>query len=140
MFEPFWQPSEIKYSSVQVIWLLENLYLLKEGRWPENPLGSYSEVAGHSQKAPFETPIQIIAELEVRLGMAGRDGELAKSFYADCIDEDRLAIIGHLQEWQVRRRIKRAVSYCCGYRRKTLSYIDWQKQRKVKTDNKKEGG
>jgi len=116
----WWAPREIYFTREQVVWLFEHLPSIREGNWPPRPT-SYTEPnvqKSPSSHAPFETPVQIAAELLVRLENAGQDGAMCKMEYVYGEDEETIARHWHIDTYTVVRRIDRALNYCCGWRRK----------------------
>lgn len=125
----FYTPAEIRFCPHQVTWLIGQLALLRVGSRPSDQketgyTGSKGKV---SQKAYFETPVSVAAELDWRLERCGLDGILLEFVYAADID-DRLASIAHiasalrLDPRAVERRINTALRYVSGRWRRTRSY------------------
>lgn len=130
MNDLWWAPREIYFTREQVIWLFEHLPAIREGNWPPRPT-SYTEPnvqKSPSSHAPFETPVQIAAELLVRLENAGQDGAMCKMEYVYGEPAESIAKHWHLPGWVIQRRISRALNYCCGWRRKKMRYPAWRKQ------------
>ena len=122
----FWPPREIYFSSQQVIWLIKNMDLLHDGRWPSD----YRETGftgGSGKKsqhhAYFENSAEVIAELDWRLACTGVDGKLLVS-----------QILGELI---LDREALDALKYVSGWERKTLSYSAWRKQERYRIKMRK---
>jgi hypothetical protein len=98
----WWKPSEIYFSREQCIWLIQYLDLLKEGRWPPDPSGGYTDAAAQSSlssHAIYETPCQFAAEIERRIEVTKRDGKLliwqiraGVELYEDLEPESKIAL------------------------------------------------
>jgi len=122
MSDIWWAPREIFFTRPQVLWLFEHLPTIREGNWPSRPT-SYTDPnvqKSLSRHAPFETPIAIAAELLKRLENAGQDGAMCKMEYVYGETVESIARHWHLETDTVDRRIRRALSYCCGWRRKKI--------------------
>ena len=122
MNDLWFAPREILFTREQVLWLFEHLPSIREGNWPSRP-SNYTEPnvqKSPSRYAPFETPIQIAAELLVRLENAGQDGAMCKMEFVYGEPEETIARHWRLPTWTVERRIARALNYCCGWRRKKV--------------------
>jgi len=135
-------PRDIIFNLEQVKWLLSWLYVMVEGNWPADPQGSgYTDIASvqksRSSHAPFEVACQIAAELEARLKMTGRDGEMLRAHYCDCWDYDRIASLSGIDINQVIRRKNSALWYCVGRKRKRITYKDFKKRGHYLRERKK---
>lgn len=119
----FYTPSEIRFCRPQVLWLIENLGVLRTGIWPPNPQGtSYTDatIRGHKRfNAYFETPIQIESEVQIRLENTGLSGKLLVSEINQGIGLEGLSI-----------ESRSALNYISGWRRRRLSFVDWKRQRR----------
>lgn len=138
-------PSDIRYCSAQIFWLIKNLMLLHLEAYPINHkdtgyIGNSNKKSGHH--APFEMPSMIAATLEHRLEACGTDG-LILEFIA-LLDEggDRVAIENKLAHYfratieDIDARFHYALKYCCGYREREKSYsqfINYTKHREQKS-------
>jgi len=122
----WYPPGSITYTKAQVRFIMNNLEMMREGVYPENPVGSsYTEIPGGkrvNRRAPFEVPCQIAGELEARLKKTGRDGVAAKAYYTHNFPIYEIAWLAQWDEDEVKERIKRAVDYVTGWERKTESY------------------
>lgn len=113
-------PKDILFTRDQIIWLFEHLPSIREGNWPPQP-SSYTEPKvqkSRSRHAPFETPVAIAAELLIRLENAGQDGVMCKLEFIYGESRGSIARHWHISEYDVGRRINRALNYCCGVKRK----------------------
>ena len=125
MNDIYFTPKEIVFERNQVLWLLFNLPLLKEGMWPPNPYvsGYTDEPMGKSKRykrAYFETPVQFAAEISFRLDKTGIDGKL---LLAQVMGFDRVTV-EDLQE-----EAHYALNYISGWKRKRMEYKAWRRQR-----------
>lgn len=117
----WYEPRQIIFSHEQVLWLLDHIQILRDGKWPPRPASGYVEPniqKSPSRHAPFETPVQVAAELLARLGKAGQDGAMVKLMYCYGEDDETIARHWHITVDTAKRRINRAINYCCGWRRK----------------------
>lgn len=136
----WYSPGQITFTKHQVIWLLRHLPEIRVGFWPsEHKETGYSGKAkgkvGHA--AYFEKPVQVAAELDQRLEMAGIDGLLLEFVYSsesqDIITlEQHIANAMRLEFGTVERRIETALRYVCGKARKSRDYQDFKRHRKSK--------
>lgn len=120
MNEFWWPPREIYFTREQVIWLFEHLPTIREGNWPPRPT-SYIEPnvqKSPSRHAPFETPVQIAAEMLIRLENAGQDGAMCKMEFVYGESPESIARHWHIHPDVVEWRVERALNYCCGWKRK----------------------
>jgi hypothetical protein len=94
----------------QTRWMLENLQLLRVGRWPAKPSG-YAEAGGGRHikaKAAFATPVEWSSELTRRLEMCHFDGLIVEALYSWGETEERMANYARVDTYQI-RHIQRAV-------------------------------
>lgn len=126
-------PVAIRFCPNHISWLLENIELLEAGRWPRDPEESgYTggSVKQHYQHAYFETPIQMIAEVTVRLERCGKDGALARASIGYRYDLMTLALLMNTTIDRLERRITRVVKYCSGWRRRQVTYNEFVQRRR----------
>ena len=121
MAKDFYAPREIRFTRVQVLWLIRNLPGLREGYWPAEassyidiPLGKKTG----KHKAYFETPVEYAVEIESRLERAGLDGLILEAIEGWDKSVASLAAYFRLPEWVIRRRRRRALAFVAGWRRK----------------------
>jgi hypothetical protein len=98
----------------QTVWMLENLHLLRAGRWVTKPSNYVDTGIGKRQvraKAMFETPVQWGTEITRRLDMCHFDGLLTEAYYTWGETEERLAKIAKTDEKGIRHRIRAVVKY-----------------------------
>lgn len=108
----YYQVSEIKFCSNQVIWLITHLGMLKVGNYPPDPRGTgYTDpgilVRRGKPRAYYETPCLLAAEVEWRLDQAGQDG---KQLVEEILEQEVFKDFS----W----RAKRALAYISGFNRK----------------------
>jgi len=75
----WYSPSSIKFSRPEIIWILENIEMIEEGRWP--PDFKYTGYTGGNKgrrfgPAYFEAPCSISAEVKRRLVLTKQDGKI----------------------------------------------------------------
>jgi hypothetical protein len=135
----WYRASEIKFTQRQVIWILENLTLFREGMYPSNPgSGGYTDTpytrgrkAG-ARHAPFEHACDIAAEVEVRLKRTGLDGFLLEAIHCWGKDETEMAGVMGMNLTAVFKRTDNALRYIAGWRRKPYSYKEFVGHKKVR--------
>lgn len=108
-------------NSIIVIWVLNNLWTLRQGEWPDpTPV----ERPPHSNKraiftASFIGPAEAAGEVERRLSMCGLDGFLVKQIYAWDESVEYLSSNLHISRKQIERGVKAALNFITG---------DWPKE------------
>ena len=125
-----WYPlSDVQYCRYQVLFLLRLIdftgddYVTGSG-WPDDPGAadsSYDDVriqTSPSSHANFEAVLQVTGELINRLRRTGKDGRLL-------LLESR----NHDNYKEFSRDARNALGYVAGWKRKTLGYSAWLKQR-----------
>lgn len=144
MVAEHYRPAHIKF-------VLRNLVDIKLGDWPpkdrpdgtagkpyvESPgelpsladAGSYG-VAVKGDTIAFslsasEIAINIAVEVERRIDATGEDGRLARAIYTVGTDYWELARLEGLDLKDVQNRVKNAIGYASGKRRKTKPYYRW---------------
>jgi len=124
----YYLPNMIFFCRPQIFWLIENLLPLDGAVWPVNTTG-YTDTprVQHSPNfhAPFETSIQIHAELTWRLERCGRDGETLVSEVQQGLNSYS----------QLAPAAKGAINYISGVRRRRDPYRKWRYQQQQKSDN-----
>ena len=128
MAKVWYSPGEIRFTRQQVLFLIRNLLILREGSWPAEA-SSYVDIPGKKtgrHKAYFETPIEYAAEIQSRLEKAGIDGLILEAI--ECWDKSEASMANYLRmpEWSVRNRYKRVLAFVAGWRRKP-SYENFRK-------------
>lgn len=132
--DEWYAPREIRFQRRQIPWLLEHLEMLREGRWPANPDPERLACGCNRQRtgrAPFETPCQVAGELDARLARLGVDRYLVEDRY--CLDRSELLIAMRtgIELEDVYRRLRSAMAYVSGWRRKVYSYDDFKQHRRA---------
>ena len=123
--------SEIRYTKDQILFLLENVSLLREGFWPPNPresgyVGSSKKVFKSDGK--FVKPIIIITELDVRLSLCGKNGQYGKMVEARYIvgwEDEEIAKLARCSTWYVDKYIKITLKYLIGNHRRHCTLDEW---------------
>lgn len=122
----WWSPGEIRYSEVQVEWMLSHLLEMRQGEWPTDPNGSDPMVRSKLKPyAHFEPIACCVGELERRIDKCGAAGIALKLTLAYGEEHYRVA---HAFGWNGRechRRIRQAMRYVCGVRAKSVSYKEF---------------
>ena len=115
--------------------------MLSDGQWPVDPHDTgYFDSPGQRQvqaNAYFTTPVGIAAEIKVRLERCGLDGTLARQNLADGWDEQTLAELMGTEVERLRRRVRRVVNYCSGWRRRRIGYNEFSRRRGISEAYKK---
>lgn len=128
--KPWYMPSDIRYCSMQVLWILENFFdvegnqpVIEQTTWPGDPdVTGYTDAPKTGQvnpphRAPFESTLQIIGEVAARLVKTGKDGRL-------------LVLEHHASKVYLSEDAVSALRYCSGWRRKRMSYAAWLRKRR----------
>lgn len=134
----WFSPAEIRFSQEQVVWLLQNLEILRSGCWPPEykETGYSGSKTTQKRRAPFDTPACILSELEKRIERAGIDGILLEFVYSTD-SQDRLSLESHiasamrLELRAIERRVEAALRYVCGEKRKYRSYKEFREHKKA---------
>jgi len=115
---------EIRFCPFQVLWIIEHSDILLSGDWPPNPEGSgYIDPkikTGYASEGYYTKPVGILGEVNYRLKRAGVNGKLLRAEILaglDLSDESRSALM-----------------YVKGWRRKTISYQRWERQRRYRSN------
>lgn len=129
----WWPPGKITFRRRQMLFLIKSLPELREGCWPANPAGSgYIDLPmirkGRTgrHRSYFEIPAGIGAEIEVRLESCGIDGLILEAIKGWGKSEESLANYFRMPVWSIRKRAKNALRYISGWKRKRLSYREFQ--------------
>ncbi len=129
---PYWRYREVIFCSRQITWILENLEMLQEGKWPPEPVetgyvgGSGKKPAGN---ASFEKPASISGEVEKRIAQCAQiDGAMLYQQYVWGLEISDIAKSFHCSVEEVKEWVERALTYVSGWRRKQLGYKIWLKQ------------
>jgi len=105
----WYSPGQIAFTEEQTLWLLENFDTLRNGAWPAEA-GSYVDPSiskpSPSSHAPFESAVQVSAELQRRLEDCGYDGAITLLYYAYDHSTEALARYFRLPEDVVKHRAK----------------------------------
>ena len=149
MKDEYYKPSEIKYNSEQISWLLRNV--LFQDTWPSDHSVESGYTGGqhhtHGHQANFEIIRMIIGELNARLRLCGKAGlyleYLTVMDYGDQVYLiSRLAGYHGIEPREVNYQAKMAMRYCCGRRRKMVPFDRFCTRTKSddKARNKRNGG
>jgi len=127
---PYYEPYEIQFCRLQMLWLLAYLPILKDGRYPPGAATGYVDMHLESNRSPavrasFETPAGLAAEVEVRLDRCGLDGVILKAITLWGEPPDKLAGKLNMTCEDVLRRRERALQYISGWRRRRITYRDF---------------
>ena len=148
MKDEYYKPSEIKYNPEQISWLLRNV--LFQDSWPSDHketgyAGGKGKTLGYH--ANYETIKMIIGELNFRLKQCGKAGlYLEYLTVMDYGDQEylihRLAGYHNIFPGEVNYLAKMAMRYCCGRRRKLVTFDRFCTRTKSddKARNKRNGG
>lgn len=138
----WWSPGELRFTVRQVLWILENAGSLREGHWPPDPAPSgYIDMSAIRKKggkgAHFIRPIEIIAEIEIRLEKCGVDGLILEAIECWGKSEESMARYFGMPVWSVWKRRKKALGYVASgpgrrwldsKKRKAESYQDYKRR------------
>jgi len=128
---------EARYSKPQIKWLMPYMSMLEGGVYPRNPKETgYVDAPSKSKtiniKAPFQKAVDIHAELSGRIERAGVDGLMLEFLYS-FENTNELFVIEHmaqclnLERREVEQRIRNALYYVSGERRKKTTYSQYQR-------------
>ena len=124
MIKEWYSPKEIYFSPEQVEWLLEVLIMLRAGRYPLEPSNYTDLVQRHFYaKGGFETPVEIGAELMVRMQACRLDGYLAIEHYAEGIEIEEIAKIRFMEIGTI-DKILNKVKFYISYHREVRPWVD----------------
>ena len=116
--------AEIRWCPLQVLWIITHRQELQAGRWPQDPYGSADDnpsTGNTATEASFVKPDVVIAELEERLRSAGSQAELLI-----CQVEDGRSFSN------LSSGAREVLMYVKGFRRKDMSFMRWQKQKRYR--------
>ena len=134
MPDTWYAPREIYFNQSQMLWLIRNLAILKEGSYPKD-FSSYIDASvgnkTRTTKAYFETPALYAAEVEVRLERAGIDGLILEAIEAWGKSESSIAAHLRIPEYLVKKKRDTALSYVSGWRRKRRTYWEHTSHKKA---------
>ena len=114
-----WQLKHFLYARIQVFWML---HFYSDPPWSDT--GNTDGIGKQqNQSAPFEAVCCVRAEIEARIEACGEAGE--------CLADEapNVETINQLS-----RPARRALNYCSGWKRKSLSYRAWAKQIKYRNE------
>ena len=142
MGNDWFSPGAVKFTRRQVLWLVQNLGSLREGRWPPEA-SSYIDIPtgkrNVSRRAPFSTPIEYAAEITDRAEKCGEDGLILIAI--ECWGETLQSMSRYLKrpEWSINKRRKRALAYVASgparrwhntRKRKAQSYEEFKERKR----------
>lgn len=133
-------PGAVYFNLEQIEWLLPQLVSLREGNYPPEPRDSgYVGIQRRiTERAPFELVCQIAAEIDIRLARTGLDHYLLEDKYCKGLSELEIAKNLYMDEFEVYKRIRSAVSYIASGKnprwidtedRKGMTYRQWVRSR-----------
>ena len=120
-----YKPSSIRWTHEQIKWILRWSEIIQSGRWPSDykESGYVGGNKSHNQRAPYETPIQIWAELTKRIERTNQDGYFLQAVYSNdnrIAEMERIAKAFHMDINEVSDRVERALRYCTGWCRRWM--------------------
>ena len=116
----WWPPSAVRFTKVQVLFLIRHLCLLLDGKWPSEyrVTGYYSRGKNRGHSAPYEVVICVLAELRERIERCGQDGLFLEMVYSDpdhyYSNIQHIANVLHREPEYVERMINTALRYISG--------------------------
>lgn len=130
----FWiAPGRVSYKKEEIIWLIPWLPALRVGIWPpEHVESGYAGFKGAKpgHQAPFEPACRVAADVDTRLELAGEDGILLELFYTSEVSYDHLARCHKTDEFDIERRVGKALCFVSGWRMKRRRYKDYRPPRR----------
>ena len=142
----WYSPGEIRFTTRQVLWLIQNLGSLQIGHYPPEA-SNYIDTGGSKgtrHQAPFETAAGYYIEITERLERCGQDGLILEALESWGKSDESMAKYLKIPVWSIRKRMKSALGYMASGpvrrwlnspKRATESYQDF-KQRKHKPSNR----
>lgn len=114
-------PSLVHFTREQVVWLILQLPIIGDGRWPLPPSGNYIDplcgTTAIKTHAYYEIACWYGGEITTRLDRCGKDGVTL---------QDEIA----LDLWETfSETAESALRYITGKRRKTTPYFQWKASR-----------
>jgi len=131
-------PKDILFHREHIIWLLKHLKELKVGEWPPDPgVTGYTEAPGgvvtsRAKNAHYEIACSCAAEVSIRLKATGLDGYLVEERYMEDKTEQEISDTRHLPLTEVYQRLRTAINYMSGWRRRQYSYSDFKRHRRTR--------
>ena len=116
-----WFPySKITFRGEQVLWIVEHLDDLREGRYPPNPDQAIPARRQRQlqKEATFTKATRLAAEIDTRIDDCDEDGEIFLLIYKDQIDIPELAKKRGLTIEQVDLCCRKVLRYITGWKRK----------------------
>jgi hypothetical protein len=119
--EEYYAPKDITFTKGQIKWIILHLPELKAGHWPDNPRGHAEDpLCRESGKhmANFEICCGIAGDVEKRLNLIGKDGDLIRVRYSELWYEfpaKALAYELNMPVKELAQRIKRGLDYIRGW-------------------------
>ena len=124
------------FSYPKIVFILRYMSLMEEGSYPPDPRETgYTDFGIRVQhstdpNAYFVKPVEVVAELKIRLDMCGLDGEIIRRIYTDDVDISVIAKELNEDYGQIWWRINKVMEFCKGTDRRTLNYLEWIKKEK----------
>lgn len=121
MAKDWYSPGEIRFTRAQVLWLIRNLPILREGYWPAEASNYIDIPIGKRPRrshAYFETPIEYAVEIQIRLEKCGIDGLILEAIEGWGKSEASIASYLRMAEWTIGRRRRKALAFVAGWKRK----------------------
>lgn len=127
--ELWYPPKKIVFTRDQMLFLIEHIEMLSDGKYPADPNSHYTDVEiqhQFNQSCPFQTPVELAAEVKVRLAKTGTDGKLLV-----------WEVWGNTDFVYLQQESRDALNYISGWKRKAQDYRTWLSSRKYEQHNRK---
>lgn len=139
---PHWfDPAVIYYCPHQIEFIITNLDMLEQGRWPPEGVDTgYYDTGGRKLRrggAYFEIPVAIASDVILRLDRCGKDGTLTRQVLAEGWNVDILAEIQGKPMYLLKAKVRRVINYCSGKRAKQITFDEWNWRRNLSSSYKK---
>jgi len=110
---------QIRWCPYQVLWIIMNASILRDGRWPQDPDRTDSNLGQRSIKteASFVKPEIILAEVEQRMERTGTQGELLVTQ----VEDGRMLT-------NLSPGAREVLMYVKGFRRKRIGFKKWLRE------------
>ncbi len=132
--KPWYKFGEIRFTTDQVWWMLENWHAFEANRWPTDPHSQVDAMPGRvgfGHRAGFENALLVRAELARRLARCRQqDVTLTMLHLADSQPLEELAVLLNTSIYRLKRRVWRVVRYVSGWRPRAITYEEFCQHRK----------
>ena len=113
------------YRRSQVLWMLQYSEFFSQGTFPPSyqVTGYIGKSSTRGHNAPFENPVMLFAELQVRISHCNSDGYFLMNIYSQenqLAETDKIARAFHMDINEVMARCERVLKYVTGICRRWI--------------------